>query len=104
MESEWLTIPQAVGYLKIARSTLYRWIQEGRLISYRFSEQTVRVRKGDLDALAQPTPSQQPSRELGTLVTSRSAIWKLVGTAEGPEDLATEHDQYVTQAIENEER
>lgn len=104
IESEWFTIPEAVGYLKIARSTLYRWMQEGRLTFYRLGGQTVRVRKNELDALAQPAPSQQSSQELGTFVTSRSAIWKLVGTAEGPKDLATEHDRYLAQAIENEEQ
>ena len=104
IQSEWLTIPEAAGYLKIARSTLYRWTQEGRLTLYRLGGQTVRIRKNDLEALAQPVLSQQFSQELGTLVASRSAIWDLVGIAEGPQDLAAEHDRYLAQAIESEEQ
>ena len=67
---------------------------------YRLGEQTVRVRKDDLDTLAQPASAQRSPQELGTPVTSRSAIWKLVGIAEGPADLAAKHDWYLAQAIE----
>lgn len=98
--SDWLTVQEAANYLKVARSTLYRWAREGRLTFYRLGEQTVRVRKDNLDTLAQPASARKSPQELGTPVTARSAIWKLVGIAEGPTDLAAKHDRYLAQAIE----
>jgi excisionase family DNA binding protein len=98
VESQWLTVREAVSYLKVARSTLYRWAREGRVRFYRLGEQTVRVNKNELDSLAQPASTHQPPRTLGTLVTSQSAIWKLTGIAEGPSDLAVEHDRYLGEA------
>jgi excisionase family DNA binding protein len=104
MQSDWLTMQEATSYLKIARSTLYRWAREGRLTLYRFGEQTVRVRKKELDTIAQPVSPNRSSQEQGTLVTAHSAIWKLVGSAEGPVDLAAKHDQYLTQTGERAKR
>lgn len=104
VQSDWLTVQEAVGYLKVARSTLYRWAQEGRLTLYRLGEQTVRVRKKELDTIAQPVSPHRSPRERGTPVTARSAIWKLVGSAEGPADLAAKHDQYVAQTEERAKR
>jgi excisionase family DNA binding protein len=95
LQSNWLTIQEAVDYLKVARSTLYRWAREGKVTFYRLGEQTVRVRKDELDTVAQPVSNHRARPEHGTLVTPQSAIWKLVGIAEGPADLAVKHDQYL---------
>jgi excisionase family DNA binding protein len=104
MQSDWLTVQEAVGYLKIARSTLYRWAREGRLTLYRLGEQTVRVRKKELDTIAQPVSLDRSPQERGTPVTAHSAIWKLIGSAKGPADLAAKHDQYLAQTEERAKR
>ncbi|MEW6296352.1 MAG: helix-turn-helix domain-containing protein [Thermodesulfobacteriota bacterium] len=105
MQNDWLTVQEAVSYLKIARSTLYRWAREGRLTLYRLGEQTVRVRKKELDSIAQPVlPSDRSPGERGTPVTAHSAIWKLVGSAAGPADLAAKHDEYLAQIEERAKR
>ena len=104
MQSDWLTVQEAVGYLKVARSTLYRWAREGRVTLYRLGEQTVRVHKKELDTIAQPVSPDRSPRERGTPVTAHSAIWKLVGSAEGPADLAAKHDQYLAQTEERAKR
>ena len=100
IQSDWLTVQEAISYLKVARSTLYRWAREGRLTLYRLGEQTVRVRKKELDTIAQPVSPNRSPAERGTLVTAHSAIWKLVGSTEGPADLAAKHDRYLAQTME----
>jgi excisionase family DNA binding protein len=32
--SEWLSVPEALKYLSVSRTTLYRWLREGRLRYY----------------------------------------------------------------------
>lgn len=98
LQSNWLTIQEASRYLKVARSTLYRWAREGKITFYRFGEQTVRVRKYELDTVAQPASPYRARVKRGAPVTSRSAIWKLVGIAEGPVDLSTRHDHYLAES------
>jgi excisionase family DNA binding protein len=98
LQSNWLTIREAADYLKVARSTLYRWAREGKVTFYRLGEQTVRVQKDELDTIAQPSSHHRAQQEHGTLMTLQSAIWKLVGIAEGPADLAANHDRYLAGA------
>lgn len=95
---------EATEYLKIARSTLYRWEQEGRLVLYRLGNKTVRVRKSELNGLGQPNSTRRSQSTSGTLVTPGSAVWKLVGLTAGPADLAAKHDWYLAQALEGTER
>ena len=55
MNSEqWLTIREACGYLRVTRSTLYRWAGEGRLRLYSLGSRSTRVLREELDALVRP--------------------------------------------------
>jgi excisionase family DNA binding protein len=54
LESEWLTIAEATGYLKVTRATLYRWARQGRLRLYKLGARATRVRRSDLDRMALP--------------------------------------------------
>lgn len=51
---EWLTTKQAAAHLQIARRTLYRWMDAGRLRFYSMPGGRRRLRKEDLDAVLTP--------------------------------------------------
>lgn len=51
---EWLTVAEAANYLRLSRDTIYRWAKQGKLQLYKIGGTATRVRKSDLDALAQP--------------------------------------------------
>lgn len=55
-DKQWVTAPEAAEYLGVAVSTLYRWRKEGRLRFYRLGARVSRIKRQDLDALAQPQP------------------------------------------------
>ncbi|MBM3135232.1 MAG: helix-turn-helix domain-containing protein, partial [Chloroflexi bacterium] len=48
---EWLTVNEAATYLKVARTTIYRWVKEKKLPLYQLGDRLVRLRREDLDAL-----------------------------------------------------
>ncbi len=61
-DKQWVTAPEAAEYLGVAVSTLYRWRKEGRLRFYRLGARVSRIKRQDLDALAQPqSPNDQPA-------------------------------------------
>ena len=51
---EWLSIREAVSQLKIGRTTLHRWLKQGRLQAYRVGPKAVRIRRADLERLTTP--------------------------------------------------
>lgn len=56
MNDELLTDNEAQEYLRVSRSTLYRWGQEGKLKVYKVGRQR-RYRREDLEALIVPEPT-----------------------------------------------
>lgn len=55
MSDEYLTTTEALAFLKIARSTLYKWMDEGKLRSYKFSgAKKVYFKRAELEALFRP--------------------------------------------------
>lgn len=49
---EWLTMPQAMDYLQISRTTLYRLMEQGVLRYHRITgTRQRRFKRGDLDQL-----------------------------------------------------
>jgi excisionase family DNA binding protein len=57
---EWLTLEEATAYLRVSRQTLYRWVQEGRLVAYELpSGRGRRLRREDLDDLLTPSGARQ---------------------------------------------
>ncbi len=74
---EMLTTSEALKVLKIARSTLYRWIDEGRVKTYKLAGgKKVYFKRGELDALFQPNetkaetppPATEPGQDLKAAV------------------------------------
>jgi excisionase family DNA binding protein len=57
MAEAWLTVKEAADYLKVSRVTLYRYMADGRLRSYKLGGSGGRrFRREDLDAVAKPVP------------------------------------------------
>ena len=52
--SEWLTIAEACGYLRVTRATLYRWAREGKLPLYKLGGRATRVKRSDLERMLLP--------------------------------------------------
>ncbi len=60
MNNELLTDEEAQAYLKVSRSTLFRWEKEGKLKVYRVGKLR-RYRREDLDALIVSGPGAASS-------------------------------------------
>ncbi len=56
---EFLTVEETLKILKVARSTLYRWVEEGLLTQYKIQKR-VYFKRRDVEALFQPGKSDQP--------------------------------------------
>lgn len=51
----WMTVEEAMAYLKVSRPTLYRFMENGKLKYYKLAGTgTRRFRREDLDALLEP--------------------------------------------------
>ncbi len=68
--SEWLTVAEACGYLRVTRATLYRWARQGRVRLYRLGVRTTRVRRSDLDRMA--LPQEYPEAQAWTKLSEAS--------------------------------
>lgn len=53
-DAELLTIAEAAALLKVGRSTVNRWLRDGRLPAYRVGPKAVRIRRTDLEQLMTP--------------------------------------------------
>ena len=58
LDEEYLTITEAVTLLRVAPSTIRRWIREGDVPAYRLGQRRVALRRGDLATLITPVPSR----------------------------------------------
>jgi len=81
---EWLTVSEAATYLKVARTTIYRWVKDKKLPLYQLGDRLVRLRREDLDALAQP-------RRVESL-TSDDSAWAMLSHQAFAEDWNSEED------------
>ena len=52
--TEWLSLREAGRLLKVGRTTLHRWLKQGRLTAYRVGPKAVRIRRADLERLITP--------------------------------------------------
>lgn len=62
--NDMLTTEEALERLKITRSTLYRWMQNGELKAYKLGKKTL-FKPEDLDALVVPRPQLNPNEAPG---------------------------------------
>lgn len=79
----WMTLDEAAEYLRVTRSTLYRWMKASKLRSYKLGDRAVRVKRKDLDALLRPVPL--PERK-------PPDAWAVLSEASFAEDWDSEED------------
>ena len=61
-----LTMREAAELLKVSEGTVARWLKQGRLPGYRVGPRAVRVRREDVERLAEPVAPRSGSRvEIG---------------------------------------
>ena len=54
LANEWLTIGEAMRQLKVGRTTIHRWLKQGRLTAHRVGPKAVRIRRADLERVITP--------------------------------------------------
>jgi excisionase family DNA binding protein len=57
IDEEYLTVTEAASLLRVASSTIRRWIRQGDLPAYRIGKRRVALRREDLNALITPARS-----------------------------------------------
>jgi excisionase family DNA binding protein len=64
-DAELLTIAEAAAVVKVGRSTVHRWLRDGRLRAYRVGPRAVRIRRGDLIRIMTPMHHADDTRKGG---------------------------------------
>ena len=54
VNTELLTVADAARSLKVSSSTIWRWINTGKLASYRIGPKAIRIRRADLNEVIAP--------------------------------------------------
>lgn len=63
-DSEYCTVAEAARLLHVSKATVWRWIGAGRMPAVRMGSRVVRIRRGDLCRIAEPTgPRRKMTRE-----------------------------------------
>ncbi|MEX1254092.1 MAG: helix-turn-helix domain-containing protein [Dehalococcoidia bacterium] len=65
-ERAYYTVAEAASVLNVSRTTIWRWIDAGRLTAYRVGPRTIRIAREQLDALIGP---HRTARRATTLET-----------------------------------
>jgi excisionase family DNA binding protein len=60
--SEYLTVAEAASLLKVHKSTIWRWIENGSLPAYRVGQRGVRLKKADVEQFLTPVSQQKGGR------------------------------------------
>ncbi len=80
VDGEYLTVAEAATFLRVASSTIRRWIREGDLPAHRIGRRRVGLRRDDLSNLITPV---RPAAETKDSVTVNEPI---VGSRLTPEE------------------
>lgn len=73
IENEYVTVAEAAALLRVAPSTVRRWIREGDVAAYRLGQRRIGLRRGDLASLITPVRKEQeresddPEAEFGRI-------------------------------------
>jgi excisionase family DNA binding protein len=63
LEEEYLTVAEAAAHMRVAPSTIRRWIRQGDVPAYRIGRRRVALRRADLSGLIAPArPDPEPVR------------------------------------------
>ena len=58
-DEEFVTVAEAATLLRVAPSTVRRWIREGDVPAYRLGQRRIGLRRGDLVSLITPVHAEQ---------------------------------------------
>jgi excisionase family DNA binding protein len=88
-EDEYVTVPEAARQLRVAESTVWRWVASETLPAYRLGPKRVLIRRDDLAAVIAPRPAPPIGRRR-TVNTMSTAARKamLAAVAESREAFA----------------
>jgi excisionase family DNA binding protein len=64
IDEHYVSVAKAAELLSVSRSTLWRWISQGDLPSYRFGHRRVLIKQQDLDLLITPAVGKEGGKML----------------------------------------
>jgi excisionase family DNA binding protein len=103
LDEDSLSVAEAAARLKVHKSTIWRWIDSGRLHAYRIGERRVRLKKADIEGLI--TPARVIGREGGDMANHQQApaVRRLTEEEQlGAGSLAVRDHQYPSPAYNSE--
>lgn len=53
-DNQYYTVPEAARMLRVSTTTVWRWIQAGKLHAYRVGPKSIRIKKEDLEDVIAP--------------------------------------------------
>lgn len=69
IDEEFLSVAEAATRLRVASSTIRRWIREGDLPAYRLGRRRVGLKRGDLDRLVTPVRAAPYENQMSHITT-----------------------------------
>jgi len=72
-ERRYYTVSEAASVLDVSRTTVWRWIADGRLAAYRAGGRTIRIKREDLERFLRPA-RLGTKRQAGERLT-RENLW-----------------------------
>ncbi len=70
VDEEYLSIAEAATRLRVAPSTIRRWIREGDVPAYRLGRRRVGLKRGDLDRLVTPVRPVAYENQMSRITTT----------------------------------
>ncbi len=62
-DEEYCTVPEAAALLRVNPSTVWRWIEAGRLPAYRVGLRSIRIKRRHLDRIVTPVNAEASSAD-----------------------------------------
>ncbi len=97
-ESQYYTVPEAARKLRVSSTTVWRWIQAGKLRAFRVGPKSIRIVKEDLEAVISPVPARPNEVPESPLEEAKRP--ELVRRRATPEELAR-RQELVARILEN---
>lgn len=69
VDEEYLSVAEAATRLRVAQSTIRRWIREGDVPAYRLGRRRVGLKRGDLDRLVRPVQAAAYENQMSRITT-----------------------------------
>lgn len=70
IDEDYLSVAEAADRLRVAQSTIRRWIREGDVPAYRLGRRRVGLKRGDLDRLVTPVRPATDENHMSQITTT----------------------------------